>query len=105
MKIRLSKIDDVPEIKMIIDDAKTFLASKNIDQWQNGYPNAEQVINDIKKAESYVVINNDNVIMATSMFTLKKEPTYKIIDGNWLISINEIYGVFIEWQSKKSSEN
>ena len=101
MKIRLSKIDDVPEIKMIIDDAKTFLASKNIDQWQNGYPNAEQVINDIKKAESYVVINDDNVIMATSMFTLKKEPTYKIIDGNWLISINEIYGVIHRMAIKK----
>jgi ribosomal protein S18 acetylase RimI-like enzyme len=101
MKIRLSKIDDVPEIKMIIDDAKTFLASKNIDQWQNGYPNAEQIINDIKKTESYVVINDDNVIMATSMFTLKKEPTYKIIDGNWLISINEIYGVIHRMAIKK----
>ena len=34
MKIRLSKREDIPEILLIIEDAKTYLASLNIDQWQ-----------------------------------------------------------------------
>jgi ribosomal protein S18 acetylase RimI-like enzyme len=102
MKIRLSKIEDVPEIMIIINDAKTYLASLKINQWQNGYPNAEQVENDIKNDESYVVVNDENQIMATSMFTLRKEPTYKkVIDGNWINSEDEIYGVIHRMAIKK----
>ena len=102
MQIRLSTLNDVPSIMEIIEDAKELLASLKIDQWQNGYPNAEQVKNDIKKGESFVVINDENLVMATSMFTLRKEPTYKeIIDGNWLISEDELYGVIHRMAIKK----
>ena len=102
MKIRLSKTDDIPEIMIIIDDAKTYLASQNINQWQNGYPNSEQVENDILKGESYVVVNDKNQIIATSMFTLRKEPTYKeVIDGCWIISEDEVYGVIHRMAIKK----
>ncbi|GAB7256278.1 GNAT family N-acetyltransferase [Polaribacter sp. OB-PA-B3] len=102
MKIRLSKIEDIPEIAIIIDDAKAHLKSQNIDQWQNGYPNAAQVTNDIKNCESFVVVNDDNLIVATSMFTLRKEPTYKkVIDGEWIVSENEKYGVIHRMAIKK----
>ena len=60
MKIQLSTFEDIPAIIAIINDAKEYLASQKIDQWQNGYPNAEQVANDIKKNESYVVINDED---------------------------------------------
>jgi hypothetical protein len=93
MKIQLSTLDNVPTIMDIIDDAKAYLASLKIDQWQNGYPNAEQVENDIKNGESYVVVNDENQVMATSMFTKNKESTYKIIEGNWIIDETEKYGV------------
>ncbi len=102
MKIRLSKIEDIPEIAIIIDDAKAYLKSQNIDQWQNGYPNAAQVENDIKNGESFVVVNDDNLIVATSMFSLRKEPTYKkVIDGEWIVSENEKYGVIHRMAIKK----
>ncbi|MEO9569932.1 MAG: GNAT family N-acetyltransferase [Polaribacter sp.] len=102
MKIRLSKTEDVPQIETIINDAKAYLASQNIDQWQNGYPNATQVAQDILNNESYVVVNDDDVVMATSMFTLRKEPTYKeVIDGSWLIDENEVYGVIHRMAIKK----
>ena len=102
MKIRRSTLNDVPQIMVIINDAKTYLASQNIDQWQNGYPNAEQVENDIEKGESFVVVNDDDTIMATSMFTLRKEPTYKeILEGNWLISEDQVYGVVHRMAIKK----
>ncbi|MCG1036488.1 GNAT family N-acetyltransferase [Polaribacter sargassicola] len=102
MKIRLSKIEDVPQIETIINDAKNYLASLKIDQWQNGYPNAIQVEQDILNQESYVVVNDKNTVMATAMFTLRKEPTYKkIIDGNWLIDENKVYGVIHRLAIKK----
>ncbi|MDG1038082.1 MAG: GNAT family N-acetyltransferase [Polaribacter sp.] len=101
MTIRLSKTEDIPDIMIIIDDAKTYLASQNIHQWQNGYPNTEQVKNDILKDESYVVINDKNQIIATSMFTTNSEPTYKIIDGNWIIDESHKYGVIHRMAIKK----
>jgi predicted GNAT family acetyltransferase len=101
MKTRLSTFDDMPEIMIIIEEAKTYLASQNIDQWQNGYPNAEQVANDIKNNESYVVVNDENTVIATAMFTLRKEPTYKVIEGNWLVDENDTYGVVHRMAIKK----
>ena len=101
MKIQLSTFEDIPAIIAIINDAKEYLASQKIDQWQNGYPNAEQVANDIKKNESYVVVNDENEVIATAMFTTNPEPTYKIIDGNWNIDENEKYGVVHRMAIKK----
>jgi len=102
MKIKLSTFDDIPNIMVIIEDAKQFLASQKINQWQNGYPNAKQVEQDIKNGESYVIVNDENTIMATSMFTTNKEPTYKVIDGNWIIDENENYGVIHRMAIKKA---
>lgn len=102
MKIRLSKITDIPEIMEIIKDAKALLKFLQIDQWQNGYPNAAQVENDIHNKESYVVFNNDGKIVATAMFTARKEPTYKkVIAGNWVVSEDEAYGVIHRMAVKK----
>ena len=101
MKIQLSTLDDIPNIMIIIKDAKEYLASQNIDQWQKGYPNTEQVENDIKNGESYVVVNDENQVIATAMFTLNKEPTYKIVDGNWRIDESKVYGVIHRMAIKK----
>jgi ribosomal protein S18 acetylase RimI-like enzyme len=102
MKIRQSTLNDVPSIMNIINDAKAYLASQNIDQWQNGYPNEEQVKNDIEKEESFVVVNDENQVMATSMFTLRKEPTYKEVIGvKWIIPEEETYGVVHRLAIKK----
>ncbi|PQJ81810.1 GNAT family N-acetyltransferase [Polaribacter glomeratus] len=101
MKIQLSTLKNVPKILEIIEDARAYLASQNIDQWQNGYPNAEQIENDILNGESFIVINDENKIMATSMFTTNKEPTYKIIEGNWIVEENEVYGVIHRMAIKK----
>jgi GNAT superfamily N-acetyltransferase len=101
MKIKLSTLKEIPIILEIIEDAKTYLASQNIDQWQNGYPNVAQIENDILNGESFVVINDENQVMATSMFSTNKEPTYKIIEGNWIITEDEIYGVIHRMAIKK----
>ena len=90
MKIQLSTFEDIPAIIAIINDAKEYLASQKIDQWQNGYPNAEQVANDIKNNESYVVVNDENEVIATAMFTIENQSQLiKVIDGNWIVDENE----------------
>ena len=101
MKIKLSTLENIPEIMTIIEDAKAYLASLKIEQWQNGYPNETQVEHDILKGESYVMLNRENQVIATSMFTTKKEPTYKTIEGNWQIDETKPYGVIHRMAIKK----
>ena len=89
----------------IINDAKEYLASLGVDQWQNGYPNAVQIEQDILNRESYVVFNDQNKIVATSMFTTNPEPTYKKIDGNWIFDQTKKYGVIHRLAVKKEFRN
>ena len=39
MEFRKSVKSDIPEIMGIIKQAQDYFKEKNIDQWQNGYPN------------------------------------------------------------------
>lgn len=93
MQMIQANLSHVTTIMKIIDDAKYYLASQHIDQWQNGYPNAEQIENDIANNESYIVINEAGEIMGTTMFTTNSEPTYKVIEGKWIVDEKLPYGV------------
>jgi ribosomal protein S18 acetylase RimI-like enzyme len=93
MRLQLSTSSNIHNILQIINDAKVYLKSKDIDQWQNGYPNQTQIEQDIANNESYVLINDENQVIATSMFSIRPEPTYKLIDGAWKINEKEKYGV------------
>ncbi len=102
MKIKHASLENLPEIMTIIKDAKELLAVLKIDQWQNGYPNAAQVETDILKGESYVVLNDENQVIATSMFTTNKEPSYQIIEkGSWKVDASKKYVVIHRMAIKK----
>ena len=102
MQIRSSTFKDIQEIMVIIADAKIHLAAQKIEQWQNGYPNAAQVENDIKIEESYVLVSEESKVVATAMFTTRKEPTYKVIEGKWKVDENQVYGVIHRMAIKAS---
>ncbi|MGL4760050.1 MAG: GNAT family N-acetyltransferase [Sarcina sp.] len=85
---RKSKIEDVEKIMYIIKQAQDYLKSQGIDQWQNGYPNAQTILNDIKNDVSYVLEENGEVL-ATTVISFDGEPTYdKIYKGQWLSNYN-----------------
>ena len=93
MRLSLANKDDLTSIMQIIEDAQKILAHENIDQWQNGYPSQSIIENDIKNNECFVVKSIKNMILATAMFSLRKEPTYQKIKGKWLNSDESSYGV------------
>lgn len=93
MKLIKATSQNLDAIMQILTHAQYYLASLNIDQWQNGYPNKAIINNDINNQETYIIINNQNQIMATAMFTIQPEPTYANIEGQWLTSQNQVYGV------------
>jgi len=93
MKLLSSSNNDLDAIMKTVGQAQSYLASLNIDQWQDGYPQQEIIEKDITNQESYIVKNEKKEILGTAMFTLKPEPTYSTIEGSWLTKENAIYGV------------
>lgn len=91
MEFRKSTKEDIKYIMKIISDAQAYFKKNNIDQWQNGYPNEESILSDILTEESYVLVDNDEII-GTAYLSFNGESDYDVIyDGEWLS--DEPYGV------------
>lgn len=93
MKLIATNIKNLSSIMSIVHDAQNYLASQEIDQWQDGYPDEEVILNDISNHESFIVESENNEIIGTTMFTTRPESTYSNIDGSWLTEQNTKYGV------------
>lgn len=82
--IRKTRVEDIPSVMNIIHEAQQYFKENGIPQWQNGYPDENQILNDIQEDGSYV-LEEDNKIIGTFFLTFKEEASYKeIYDGNWL---------------------
>ena len=83
MVFRKTRNEDIPEVMKMIDQAKAYMKESGIDQWQNGYPNAESIQRDIDHEYSYVM-EEDGKVIGTMAVIFDGEPTYdKIYDGAW----------------------
>ena len=92
MEVRRSNKEDIKEILNIFSKAREYMiANGNKDQWINGYPSKEIIEEDINNKNSYLIIDN-NEIVGTFSFIIGIDETYKrIINGNWHKE-NIIYG-------------
>jgi len=75
--------DDVGAVMEIIADAQRSLASRGVDQWQDGYPNAEDIENDVAEGVGEVVVEDGEIIAYVGL-VINGEPYYEVIDGEWL---------------------
>ena len=87
MIIRKTTELDVSRAAEIYDSARKFMrASGNLFQWNDGYPNADTVRDDIKEGSSYV-LEDDGLVIAVFYFRVGEDETYKkIYDGAWISS-------------------
>lgn len=81
MEIRKSNEQDVEHMMTIISQAQAYFKSQGIDQWQDGYPNEEQLLGDIQKQNSYVLY--DHGIIGTMYFAIEDDINYMTIEGEW----------------------
>ena len=80
---RLATKDDLAEIMAIIGDAKIFLKKSGSTQWQNGYPNEESILDNIKNGDGYVLVVGDKVAGYTAAITGVDPHYLKIEGGSW----------------------
>ena len=87
MIIRKTTELDVSRAAEIYDSARKFMrASGNLLQWNDGYPNADTVRDDIKEGSSYV-LEDEGLVIAVFYFRVGEDETYKkIYDGAWISS-------------------
>ena len=91
MNIRHTQLEDIPAILHIYNQAKEYLHSQNVNQWQDGYPNKESILNDMQLQQSYVLIDNKKVL-GTAAIVLELDPNYNYIEeGNWLTTNDNYY--------------
>ena len=74
-----------------IDEAKAFLRSIGVGQWQNGYPGAGTIKADIAKGNGYFLMAGERPL-AYMCIDFGGEMAYDGLDGHWLID-TRAYGV------------
>lgn len=71
------------DIMTIIGQAKQRMKKQGLDQWQDGYPNEESIINDCARKVGHL-FSKDGKPAAYAAIVFDKDPYYEKIDGKWL---------------------
>ena len=80
---RRAEARDMDEISRVIAEARAFMRTLGIDQWQDGYPEPEVLQNDIEIGQLYVISEGERV-RAVAALSLLPEKVYDGIEGDWL---------------------
>jgi RimJ/RimL family protein N-acetyltransferase len=83
--IRKSTIQDIDSILNLLEEGrKKMTAEGNLHQWKVGYPPREQILKDVEKGVSYLMVRDGEPI-ATFVLAEGPDPTYlSIYEGQWL---------------------
>lgn len=85
LQLRKTTVADLPRLQEIYEIARRFMATTgNPNQWTDGYPIDELLLDDIRQGDSFVWLSEDRIV---GSFVLRSgdDPTYtKIYDGAWL---------------------
>lgn len=85
LNYRKTTVEDLPEVMPIYENARRFMAATgNPNQWIGGYPAVEHITADIDRGVSYVGVTPTGEIAVVFSFILGDDPTYAIIEGEWL---------------------
>ena len=84
MQIRKMTMSDINDVLKIYEKARCFMAETgNPNQWKSSYPSYDNVLDDIKTGNGYVV-EDAGRLMAAFYFRFGDDPTYRVIyDGQW----------------------
>lgn len=86
MAFRDATYDDIPAVMIMVRAAQQALHDLGIDQWQNGYPAADDIRADIERGVGRV-LEDDGILLAYGAVVYTGEPAYcQISDEEWLTS-------------------
>ena len=74
MDLEKAKTADISAIMEIVEEAKAYFRSQGINQWQDGYPNAESIGSDIQNGYGYLLQEKEDTVAYASI-SFDGEPT------------------------------
>jgi tRNA (guanine37-N1)-methyltransferase len=81
---RRATLEDLDSILALAEQAKAFLKSRGVDQWQTGYPRQEDFETDIARGDGWVFYHGDT-LAGYITFTQLPDPAYaKLENGVWV---------------------
>lgn len=84
INIRRASEADIDAIMPVITEAQKYLAAREIDQWQDDFPNRDVIMHDIVSEEAYVLTDGDNIAGYFVLYA-PPEPVYEVLEnGSWL---------------------
>jgi len=83
MNLRKANLSELTAIWDILQQAIQQRKQDGSEQWQNGYPNEQTIVEDITDGYAYVLVDN-NLIIAYAAIIFGEEPAYNDIKGKWL---------------------
>lgn len=75
-------VQDMETAMELICEARHFLKSQGIDQWQAGYPNQASIREDIENSRGYFIADGTQKA-AYLCIDFNGEPAYESLNGNW----------------------
>ena len=85
---RKAKIEDLNQIMEAVEDSREVLRLQGNGQWQDGYPNQNDFINDINNGRLFVTFDKDpNNIVGVCALTYREEDYHHLYEGKWLTDL------------------
>ena len=76
---------DMDALLVILDEAKAYLKESGVNQWQEGYPNREALLEDMELGRGWVFdCVDDGAVAGYACISMTPELCYRQIDGAWL---------------------
>lgn len=93
MEIRLAHPNEMEDIVNILEDARAFLATSGINQWQGEYPNKENIFDDILSGQGYVGLVDGKVAAYAAVHRGQEAEYEAIYEGKWQHNHPCIYNI------------
>ena len=86
---RKAYLEDIDQIMEAVEDARDFLKLQGNCQWQDGYPNRDDFINDINNGRLFVVPDENDPfkIAGVCALTYREEDYHHLYEGEWLTDL------------------
>lgn len=81
--IRKAEKTDIAQILTIMNQAKHYFKANCIPQWQNGYPEEIDVVDDLSNDGAYVAVDG-NLVVGYCFIKEMIDHNYDLIEGQWL---------------------
>tara|TARA_R110002126_G_scaffold26851_4_gene90170 strand:- start:1824 stop:2339 length:516 start_codon:yes stop_codon:yes gene_type:complete len=83
LEFRKATTTEIPQLWVILQQAIARRKADGSNQWQDGYPNPEVILNDITKNAGYVLLEDEDIVGYVALL-INDEPEYANIEGEWL---------------------